>query len=244
MNLDVGVIVVGSLYWDDKRDKPHRDKWRNERLQMEKAVAVEVPIRYGRKSESRGDTYTMVFSVDCQLGQGKAIPCSRSVSSADELIEEAKCLWAAEQSSERAPDNKKQLSASWGCVGLLAHPRWLQSPKQDLLRQVLDGWARQVDLEGNYDGKKYDGPDGHCLVDKKGILQIRWPNRTDGSGPLAFDLALATATKSSPNYPSASAVAQAWKTDKEGNDKYFWRNREHGITTFQDAEILKYLQAQ
>jgi hypothetical protein len=242
MKLNVGIVVVGSLFWDD--DLPHRRDWRRSRLLMDKAIGVKVPIRYGRRSSSRGNTYTMVFSPDCELGQAKAVQCAHSVSCVEELIEEAECLWAAEQPSEPAPGRKRLLSANWGCVSLLPHPQLLQSPSKDL-REVLDGWTTRVALEANYDGKNYDGPDGRCLVDKKGFLQISWPNVTDSSEPLSFDVMLATATQATRgDYPSASVVAQAWKTDKEGNDKYFWRNREHGITTFQDAEILSYLQAQ
>jgi len=209
---------------------------------MDKAVGVKVPIRYGRRSSSRGNTYTMVFSPGCELGRAKAVPCTRSVSCLEGMIEEAEYLWAAEQPSEPAPGRKKLLSANWGCVSLLAHPQLLQSPSKNLIREVLDGWAARVALEGNYDGKNYDGPDGRCLVDDKGILQISWPDVTDLSEPLPFDVMLATATKATPeagDYPSANVVAQAWKSDKEGNEKYFWHNREHGITTFQDDKIFE-----
>ena len=246
MKLAIGVIIVGSLYWDDQ---PHRKKWRNDRLQMGKAIGAKLPIRYGRRSQSRGNTYTMVFSNGHQLGQAKAVPCARSVSCLEELIDEAECLWAAEQPSNQNPDKKKRLSEKWGCIALLAHPSFQKTPGQELLRQLLDGWAKRVSLEGNYDDKNYNEPDGRCLVDNRGILQIPWPDRTDGSGPLPFDIVLATATTPTPDsetqdYHSASAVAQAWKSDKNGHDKYFWRNRQHGIHTFQDEEIAKQLRAE
>ena len=234
MKLNVGVVIIGSLYWDDQ---PHRRKWRNDRLQMANAIGVKVPIRYGRKSRSRGNTYTMVFSRGCQLGEGKAVPCSHSVSCVEELIEEAECLWAAEQPSEQS-QRQNALSANWGCVALLANPR----VQKDLVG-VLNGWGKRVALEKNYNRKQYDEPDGRSLMDEQAILQIPWPNQTDTSIGLALDLVLATATKPEKDYPSARLIAQAWKDDRKGHVDYFWCNRKNGIRTFQDDEIEKYLRA-
>ena len=39
-------------------------------------------------------------------------------------------------------------------------------------------------------------------------------------------------------YPSSVKIAEAWNTPGGRKEvKYFWCNRAHGITTFQDAEI-------
>jgi hypothetical protein len=58
---------------------------------------VTAPTRYGRRSENRGNTYTMVFSCSALPGQAKVVPCSRMVRSGRDLIAEAEQLWAAEQ---------------------------------------------------------------------------------------------------------------------------------------------------
>lgn len=43
-------------------------------------------------------------------------------------------------------------------------------------------------------------------------------------------------------YPTAQEIAAAWKAPKgKQHVDYFWKNREHGIFTFQDAEIEHYL---
>ena len=56
----IGVLIIGSLYWDEKE---HRETWRRDRLvDLGDATRVHVPIRYGRLSRKRGCTYTMVFS--------------------------------------------------------------------------------------------------------------------------------------------------------------------------------------
>src|ERR1700722_16557381 len=93
MSLSVGVLIIGSLLWDPE---PERTAWRNRRLQMANSLPVAAPIRYGRKSTSRGDTYTMVFSRGCPAGQAVVVPCASKVSRSEDLITEAEYLRAAE----------------------------------------------------------------------------------------------------------------------------------------------------
>ena len=49
MCYNLGILVIGSLIWDDK---PHRENWRTSHLNMDNKIFVKVPIRYGRKSGS------------------------------------------------------------------------------------------------------------------------------------------------------------------------------------------------
>src|SRR5271165_777112 len=108
MSLSIGILIIGSLYWDSDRQT-----WRNSRLLMDQALTVRAPIRYGRRSGRRGDTYTMVFSRQCKLGQAKVVPCR---STAGDIVDEAEHLWTAERN---APPNHR-ISASWGRVALLS----------------------------------------------------------------------------------------------------------------------------
>lgn len=48
----LGVLIVGSLYWDLKAPRP---RWRAERLDCPHQEQVKVPIRYRRRSTSRGE---------------------------------------------------------------------------------------------------------------------------------------------------------------------------------------------
>ena len=102
----LGVLIIGSLYWDNSTI---REEWRCERLEMDAAKHVEVPIRYGRLSSSRGCTYTMVFSMNLvrqnQFGRAIVVPYKRPVNSIKNLIEEAKRLWAAESKKEEINSN-------------------------------------------------------------------------------------------------------------------------------------------
>ena len=92
----VGILIVGSLLWDTKE---HRQRWRSARLDVAAGARVRAPIRYGRRSSSRGNTFTMVFSNELdaateKLGFGIAVPCKARVCSAQDLIEEAEAAVA------------------------------------------------------------------------------------------------------------------------------------------------------
>src|SRR5580692_12520499 len=56
LTLSIGVLIIGSLYWD-----PRRQGWRDSRLDVDNVFNVHAPIRYGRRSTGRGHTYTMVL---------------------------------------------------------------------------------------------------------------------------------------------------------------------------------------
>jgi hypothetical protein len=233
MNLSVGILIIGSLYWDECKG---RGNWRRERLLLCDSTPVCVPIRYGRKSISRGCTYTMVFSgalsQDVQkLGCGIAVPCRKRVLSAGDLVGEAEHLWEAENGQFNG-----KLSANWGCISLLVNP------KADVPDELLEEWDIRVKGELGY-GKLKHAQDEKPIVDQQGLLKIPWPEPCAG-GELALDLLLATATDPTlrnKSYPTAEEIAQAWKEDTGEKVEYFLKNRESGISTFQDEAIQEHL---
>ncbi|MGA2681849.1 MAG: hypothetical protein ABSF44_08630 [Candidatus Bathyarchaeia archaeon] len=82
-----GVLVIGSLLWDDSEN---RVRWREKNLDIESKFQVYLPIRYGRLSSTRNNTYTMVFSNKCYsknygLGKGWIIPIAAEIDSFDDL---------------------------------------------------------------------------------------------------------------------------------------------------------------
>ena len=224
--MKIGVLIVGSLYWDDSAP---RTAWRSERLDCVRRQQVRAQIRYGRRSSGRGNSYTMVFSSGLreeQFGTAIAIPFK-----SENLLEEAEHLWAAEDRFGGGPNGC--ISDCWGCVALLEHP---QVP---LPRDVRARWTARVEREPHY-GKLDHAHDETAAVDESGFLSIRWP-RTENGSLLEMDALLATATCPTLNagdYPSPRKIAEAWNTPGgRKKAKYFWCNRAHGITTFQDAEI-------
>lgn len=235
MNLRAGVLVIGSLLWEETE---HRKRWRRERLICADQTRVSVPIRYGRRSNSRGDTYTMVFSLtlsmsDRTMGWGIAVPCVRKVHDTHDLVEEAEALWVAEQSRAITPG---PISANWGRVGVVFNPR---SPYRE---EVLSCWSDRVGTENNY--SELPNLSGEKpAIGKDGLLRIPWP-RTELGEYDGLDVLLATATDPSlvdGKYPLPDEVAKAWNIDNCGNVRYFMKNQESGIVTFEDDEIAKHL---
>ena len=172
----------------------------------------------------------MVFSpglCEEQFGTAITIPFK-----SDNLLEEAEHLWAAEDRFGRGLNGC--ISARWGCVALLEHP------KAPLPPDVRERWTSRVNLERRYLKLAHEHYEA-AAVDKSGFLNIRWPRSENGS-LLDMDALLATATCPTFNagggYPSPPEIAEAWNTVRGRKvTKYFWRNRAHRITTFQDAEI-------
>ena len=143
--LSVGVLIVGSLYWDLA---PHRKDWRANRLNPDDERFVRAPIRYGRRSSTRGCSYTMVFSLGVvgadQSGRAIVVPCKHRAHGIDDLSREAECLWAA----ERKPGAQTgSLSADWGCVALLVNPNRAES---EPVRKLSSGWTDRVSNERCY----------------------------------------------------------------------------------------------
>ena len=232
MGLSVGVLIIGSLYWE-----PDRQQWRDTRLRMNDAVDVSAPIRYGRISERRGNTYTMVFSRRCAPGQAKAVPCQDEVLTAADLAAEAEHLWAAEHMQQR----NGRISAAWGCVTLLANPH------RHIPAEILNGWAARVRTEQHYGNIGQAQGEG-VLVDGSGMLQISWPTLVADNALVPLDLLLATATQPSltgepRSYAAPETIAAAWRNDRKDNVRYFRNNMRDGIRTFEDEVIRASLEA-
>jgi hypothetical protein len=232
--LSVGILIIGSLYWEDD---DIRQAWRRDRLRMEGAVDVRAPIRYGRISEGRGYTYTMVFSRSCAPGQAKAVPCQDEIRTSADLVKEGEHLWAAERKSQ----HKGRISAGWGCVTLLPNPH------REIPAEVLNSWAACVARAKPY-GNIWQAPDEGVLVNERGILQIAWPTAGAGNIPLDLDLLLATATQPDltrypPFYPTPAMIAERWIRDGDDNARYFRNNVQCGIRTFEDEVIRLALEA-
>lgn len=226
MPLNVGILIIGSLLWDKERQA-----WREARLDLTSEQTVTAPIRYGRLSRTRGNTYTMVFSCLCDLGQGKVIRCTRSVSASADLIAEAEALWKAEQQLAEAG----RIGSEWGCAALLCNP------ERQIPGEILKAWAERVGREPGYGRVAQTDEEGR-LVSEGGILHVPWPRLVGSGEPVQLDILLATANSptlaGAPRaYPSVETIANAWNAADSRHAQYFWRNIENGIRTFQDDAI-------
>ncbi len=214
--MQTGILIIGSLLWD--RDEC-RASWRRNRLDLENQVFVRVPIRYGRRSRTRGNTFTMVFRSDNVLGRAVLVPCLSSVKNIDDLVAEATALWKAERPSAR----EGEIGASWGCVGALFH-----YPHEYL--ELVKKWGLYFQ---NRSGRAIDP------VDSDGLLRIPWPTKVDGSPVTEFDVILAVATQAANPAPKVEDIADAWINQDKGNERYFFENVRHGIRTAEDLNIWR-----
>lgn len=237
MKLKIGILMIGSLYW---ADDSVRKKWRKNRLLNDEEYDVSVPIRYGRQSRKRDNTFTMVFSSLCYrrshgLGSAKVIHCKQLIKNTDQLIAEAEHLWAAE---DNKPEPTGEISANWGRITLLVNPNNKAS------KDISKAWQERVSRENQYENYSTSRAEKSTVL-SDGSLNITWPTMSSGK-PLHTDLLLATATKPTlraypPVYPRIREIAQAWKKDTNGRDEYFWKNKKYGITTYQDQAIERLL---
>lgn len=230
--IQVGVLIIGSLYWCDS---VLRDEWRREHLCLEAKQHVKAPIRYGRRSKKGwGNCFTMVFSMGLRKDQfGKAIfvPCNRLVYNFENLVEQARGLWAAE--SNKTLSSHISACNGWGRIALL------DNPKHPIPDEFRTKWEEYVSDEAGYN--KVETMDGEeKAVNESGFLRIPWPKTENGSD-LKADVLLAAMTNpknESRSYPSSKEIADAW--ENSGNKQhvdYFYKNRACGIETFQDLEI-------
>ena len=218
LTLRCSVLIVGSLLW--KEDETGiRAAWRGNRLDLAGATQIEAHLRYGRRSQGWGDTFTMILDPMAPGGRALLAPCKASVHSFADLLDEVRWLWSAEDS--KPPTDR--FHKSWGCVAALFGPK-----------AATAGFPEQ--WKQHFQAAKPPLP---CVVDKEGLLGIPWPRGSDGEMVTGIDVVLATATMPRPadERPSPRDIAKAWIEQEEGHERYFLENVRHGIRTGDDAEI-------
>jgi hypothetical protein len=214
------VLIIGSLLWDDAHPRP---AWRHSRLVVAEAEHVKVPIRYGRRSMSRGNTFTMTFAMGDPLGQAVLVPLRTTLADPAALLVEAEALWQAEKPGA----NHDSISASWGCIGVL----FRNNPS--------DEWARAWSGHFQRNTQSPIPPVGH-----DGLLRIAWPPVLVVEERLAdVQLLLSTATEPDATPPLPEEVADAWVEQDQGHDRYFFENVRHGIRTPEDLVIWRRIEA-
>ena len=211
----VGILIVGSLLWDECRE---RQQWRVQRLLLGRRAGVRASICYGRQSQTRGGTYTMIFDPARPRGRAVLVQCRSEVDTVDDLVAEAKALWAAERKTEEIDG----IGAVWGCVGVLFHGAGTMA-----LRQRWAAWFGE------------SGTQAMGVVTGDGTLSLEWP--TAGARRLGLDVILATATRRK-GEQGAGPVADAWVSQNEGHEEYFFRNVQNKIRTPDDLAIWQVIE--
>jgi hypothetical protein len=244
-NLQGGVLIIGSLLWQDhvgQNNNTTRLNWRMNRLNTDDAIGVKAPIRYGRISSE--NIYTMTFANSCRgkkLGNAFVIPFRNNpITSLNELRIESENLATAEGMRRTfvSSDNQRQ---PWCILGIVFNNRKiLPSTKDTITKWWHSELSKDVDFERFNSNNFRIGCEKPCIL-PSGILNIPWmstQNGVDQNQLDKFDFLIATATLPNVNkYPSISKLVNSINGDK--NRKYFRNNFANNITTYQDSRIIK-----
>lgn len=248
MQLKGGVIIIGSLLWQDdlnKNDKV-RYNWRNTSLNIDDKILARLPIRYGRYS--KGDIYTMVFSTDCEkkkrLGTGYVIPFKNNpIKHLDALVSEARMMARAEGMQCNFVGG---INPIWASIGILTNRNKVD---QKLYERIISRWAKELRADGGgKDTSEYRVGKEKLSINNKGELQILWPTSVvegEKGGIQELDFLIAASTKpkyeqqGKTKYPSPTEIAASVRRDS--GRRYFMNNFHHRITTFQDNLVINLL---
>jgi len=168
------------------------------------------------------------------MGTGKVIPCRQRLQTRDQIAREAAHLWASESNTEASSG---RVSNAWGCAALLLNP------DGDGTHGLARWWHYYVSGRPGF-GRLDSADEETSIVTDSGLLAISWPRYVDGS-TVDLDVLIAAATNAkivAGRYPSSRTIAEAWIGGNH-HSLYFWNNRKHGITTFQDAELESILES-
>ncbi len=223
------VILIGSLLWENSSNSIEKEKgkmrmeWR-ENLDISRKSLIEVPIRYGRKSRTRRDTYTMVFSNSIQYpGKAYLVPFKNEAKNFEEVKLQAIGIAKAEGiSTKKNPD---RLISSWGTIGIAFNIK-----NEEKLIEIRSKWHNEFRL---FDNSKY-GVNGEIpTIQKNGELNFQFKIPKD------IDYVFATTvTPELKQYPDIEEIVNAVNNSNPRYDTYIIENFNHGIRVFGDEEIL------
>ena len=238
-----GALIIGSLLWQDNLGNGTntiRRDWRDTHLDQKSKIEVQVPIRYGRLSG--GGIYTMTFanSSRSKPGTAYAIPFLHNpLIGNQQLLTEAHELSTAEGMEGRFI--KSTNNVPWSILGILFNKKKIAPA---LKEQISDHWKTQVEADPDYGYFNHTNfklrTEKPCIL-QNGQLNFPWVSAASAKDEDAlnqFDFLLATATKATiGKYPSITKMVANVNADT--GRRYFLNNNQEGITTFQDARILK-----
>lgn len=218
-----GVLIIGSLLWDKSEI---RKNWRIQNLNTDEKKLINLPIRYGRISQSRNCTYSMVFSSECKsnekIGKGYFLPFREELN-IKEFLKQGKLLIDAEHN--RITKFEK-FNWKWGCLAMSINPNINKEKAKTLRRHWLGKFSN------DFKPSQYKVGQELSIVSREGILDIDWDEELKD-----IEFIIGTATKPEIIYPDASKIAIKMVVNEY--DDYFKNNRKLSISTFQDEMIEK-----
>ena len=240
MKLNGGILIIGSLVWDDSTI---RKNWRNQSLNEKDRIKVRIPIRYGRISQSRMNTYTMVFSpalAQDEYGQGILLKFRNPIVSTDALINEADTIIRVERDKTKEgwkairDANPIVLNWNWGVLGLCINPKHLKNNVySEEVNGIVNLWRNCL---SNFDSSIYSVKGENSFIDVNGIFKVDWNQEMEN---IDFFVSTVIQPNVEKTYPDGEQIALKMYEGKYYS--YFINNIENGITTKDDPVILKLL---
>ena len=179
----------------------------------------------------------MVFSNECNESelQGKAIvvPFENNPINLAGIELESQELIKSER--KRNVLDSDRFNWGWGTLTISVNPNILRetSEKYNQANLLLDFWRSKYSR--GFKPDNYKVGQEQPILNSQGILNFNWTDELN-----EFDFIVATATKPDREYyPTSKNIADRILVNEY--DEYFNRNREFGICTFQDNEIVKIL---
>lgn len=253
LNLTGGIIIIGSLLWEKHLNFKNgtdfiREKWRTKNLgSLTELISVNLPIKYGRISQTRFDTFTMVFSnsVENENSKGVILKINEPLTTFEQIYMQAIALGIAEGIYNEK--NNRRLTTTWGTVGIIFSPN-LKENNKATYNYLTEKWTEiYKEYEKTFNPEIYIIEENEKpIISDNGIIDIKWKEEMQ-----EFDFLLATLSvpkpkrKITPKEIAEAMIKSAEKTKvskyKNGYFDYFIKNRENGIITKQDEEILEEL---
>lgn len=242
MDLKGGIIIIGSLFWDSSRK---RAVWRDKYFKNE-VHYIRLPIRYGRQSSSRMNTYTMAYSLSLNVedyGQGIILECRKPVSGLGYLKEIVENTIRVERDITqkiwklKSKDSNFTLDWGWGVLGLSINPKYEVdgSINTSEVHPIVDFWEKHLskDFKNDNFSLKTESP----FVDKNGMFKIQWTDEIEHLDFLISTIVEPKPETSKGRYPSPEDIARRMY---QGNYySYFIRNLENGILTRDDSHVIQ-----
>lgn len=233
---NAGVLIIGSLYWDSNNN---RDTWRlsafGESYWLH-TLDVKAPLFYGRYSDER-KCPTMIFhrsqEVANNLGNALFLPFRIKNLSLDQLLLHAQNLSEAEGKTSRLLIKGGQ--TKWCIVLAFLNPAMSDEKRISF----TEFWTSKYDPIINQaiiDNFKFDN--AMTVFDSSGLLELDWPKEL-------VDIDVLFATQTQPKIETGGKLFPQ-SIDATSNQiflrpEYFIKNRLHGITTYEDNEIINLL---
>jgi hypothetical protein len=244
MKLKIGIITIGSLLWDNSNK---RKCWRKAYLDATKNP-IKIPIRYGRISSSRMDTYTMTYSKNLiieEYGQGIVIGFKEPITTLEKLQEIADNVIRVER--DRTKDEWKVIKSgepftlnwNWGVLGICVNPKHICEDKtNEDITHILEFWKRSL---VNFEPSKFSIKKEPLMINKDGVFKIEWSENIEKYDFLISTIIQPDTKTDDGNYPNAEYIA---KKMFEGNYySYFINNVRNNIRTINDNEIKELIKS-